>query len=53
MGGFQATYIVGDYQYSPLAIEHSILRANSYRPSLVLTAAPLSCLLSWFVLSHC
>jgi hypothetical protein len=30
----KATYIVGDYQYSPLAIEHSILRANSYRPSL-------------------
>ncbi|KAG0620131.1 hypothetical protein M758_4G191500 [Ceratodon purpureus] len=30
----KVTYIVGGHQYSPLVIEHSILRANSFRPAL-------------------
>uniref|UniRef100_A0A7I4ACI1 C2H2-type domain-containing protein n=1 Tax=Physcomitrium patens TaxID=3218 RepID=A0A7I4ACI1_PHYPA len=30
----KVTYIVGGFQYSPLMIEHSILRANSYKPPL-------------------
>ncbi|KAG0592999.1 hypothetical protein KC19_1G296900 [Ceratodon purpureus] len=29
----KVTYIVGAHQYSPLMIEHSILRSNSYRPT--------------------
>jgi hypothetical protein len=30
----KVTYIVGGHQYSPLMIEHAILRSNSYRPAL-------------------
>lgn len=36
------TYIVGGFQYSPLMIEHSILRANSYKPPLVTYIVPFS-----------